>query len=74
VAGACKCGSEPWGSIKCGEFLTRLGLVSFSGRTLLNGVMELLLIYCESDRKCAKSNRIGTYMCVAFGEEGSFVL
>jgi hypothetical protein len=21
VAGSCKCGNEPWGSIKCGEFL-----------------------------------------------------
>jgi hypothetical protein len=21
VAGSCECGNEPWGSIKCGEFL-----------------------------------------------------
>ena len=24
VADACECGNEPWGSVKCGEFLDQL--------------------------------------------------
>jgi hypothetical protein len=38
VAGACDYGSEPLGSIKCGDVLNSRGPVSFSGRTLLRGV------------------------------------
>jgi hypothetical protein len=36
--GSCKCGDEPSGSINCGNFLSSLGPVSFSGRTLLHGI------------------------------------
>jgi hypothetical protein len=38
VAGSCKCGYEPSGSIKCGNFLSSLGIVGLSERTLFNGV------------------------------------
>jgi hypothetical protein len=38
VAGYCECGNEPLGSVKYGEFLDWLRPVSFSGRTVLEGV------------------------------------
>jgi len=38
VAGTCECGDESSGSIKCGNFLTNCGTVSFSGRTVLHAV------------------------------------
>ena len=38
MAGACECGNEPSGFIKCGEFLHYLGPVSFSRRSPLHGV------------------------------------
>ena len=28
VVGACECGNEPWGSIKCGEFLDWMELLA----------------------------------------------
>jgi len=37
----CKCGKEPSSSIECGNFMTSRGHVSFSGRTLLRGDMEI---------------------------------
>jgi hypothetical protein len=37
VAGTCKCGNEPSGSIKFRDFLISWGNVSYSGRTLLYG-------------------------------------
>jgi hypothetical protein len=40
VAGFCECGDEPSGERKCGDFLSSIGPVSFSGRTLLHGVSE----------------------------------
>jgi len=36
VAGACESGNETSGSIKCGDFLTSWGWVSFRGRTPLH--------------------------------------
>jgi len=36
VAGTCEGGDEPLGSIKCGNFLTSWGTVSFLGRTELH--------------------------------------
>ena len=41
MAGTCECGNEPSGSIKSGNFLTRRESVSFSRRTLLNGVWSI---------------------------------
>jgi hypothetical protein len=38
VAGSCECGNEPSGSINAGNFVTSLGPVSFSGRSLRYGV------------------------------------
>jgi hypothetical protein len=38
VAGSCERGDEPSGSVKCGDFLSSLGPVSFSGRTLVHVV------------------------------------
>ena len=38
VAGSYEYGDEPLGSINAGNFLSSLGRVSFSGRTLLHGV------------------------------------
>jgi hypothetical protein len=38
VAGSYECGNEPSGSINAGNFLSSLGRVSFSGRTMLHGV------------------------------------
>ena len=38
VADACECGTEPSGSVKCGNFLTSCKPVSFSRRTLHHGV------------------------------------
>ena len=38
LAGTCKCGNEPSGSIKYGELLDQLRLVSFSRRNLLHRV------------------------------------
>ena len=38
MAGTCKCGNEPSGSIECREF--DWGRVSFSSRTLLHGVSK----------------------------------
>jgi len=43
VAGTCEWNNEPWGSIKCGEFLG-WELASFSSRTLLRGVSKLLIL------------------------------
>ena len=40
MADACECGNEPSGSVKCGEFLDWLKLVSFSKRTLHHGVSK----------------------------------
>jgi len=37
---ACECCNEPSDSIKCGNSLTRWGLVSFSGRSPLQGVSD----------------------------------
>jgi hypothetical protein len=38
MAGSCEHGNEPWGSIKCGEFLDYIRVtVSFSRPTLLHG-------------------------------------
>ena len=39
MAGACECGNEPAGSIKCGEFLEKLRTVRFSERTVLHGAV-----------------------------------
>jgi hypothetical protein len=45
VAGTCEYGNELSGSIKCGEFLDFAAeLVSFLRRTLLHGVLLLLLL------------------------------
>jgi hypothetical protein len=45
VAGACQCGDELSGSIKCGKFLDYIrGPASFSRRTLLNEVIRELRI------------------------------
>jgi hypothetical protein len=38
VAGCCECGDELSDFINAGNFLSSLGCVSFSGRTLLYGV------------------------------------
>ena len=46
VLGTCECGKEPQSSIKCQEFLNYLRTVSFSGKTLLNGVIQLV---CQLD-------------------------
>jgi len=40
VACTCEFGIEPSGSIKCGEFLDWLKVVSLSRRTLLRGVSK----------------------------------
>jgi hypothetical protein len=40
VASSCECGYEPSGSINAGNFLSSSGRVSFSGRTLLHGVIK----------------------------------
>jgi hypothetical protein len=40
VVGFCECGNETPGSIKCGNFLSSCEPVSFSRRTLLQGVSE----------------------------------
>ena len=42
AAGCCECGSEPSDSIKCGNFLTSWGPISFSGRTLRREVRYLV--------------------------------
>jgi hypothetical protein len=52
VAGTCECGNEPWGSIKCGEFLG-WELVSFSSRTLPCGVSKLLILYGKIEANLA---------------------
>jgi hypothetical protein len=36
--------------------------------------VELLVIYCESNEKCAKLNTIHAHVSVEFREEGSFML
>ena len=38
MTGTCKCGNEPSGSVKCGEFLDQLRIGS--RRTLLHGVSK----------------------------------
>jgi hypothetical protein len=50
VAGSCECGDEPSGCIKCGEFLSTLGRVSFSERTLLHGVSSVQVI-CKGQKR-----------------------
>ena len=40
VAGTCECGNEPSGSIRCGEFLDQLKMVSVSRRTGLHRVSK----------------------------------
>ena len=40
MAGTCKCGNEPSGSINAGNFLTSWEPVSFPRRTLLHGVSK----------------------------------
>jgi hypothetical protein len=42
VASSFKCGHESSGSIKWGNFLSSLGRVSISGRTLLQAVTQLM--------------------------------
>ena len=42
MAGCCKCGNEPSGSITCGEF-SNCGSVSFLGRSLLHGINKRTL-------------------------------
>jgi hypothetical protein len=39
VAGSCECGNEPLGSTNAGNFVTSLGAVGISGRTVLHGVI-----------------------------------
>jgi hypothetical protein len=43
LAGPCKCKDELSGSIKCGNSLTSLGIITFSIRTLLQAVSNLSL-------------------------------
>jgi len=43
VAGICKCDNELSVSKKCGNFLSSLELVSFSRRTLLDGVRKQIM-------------------------------
>ena len=42
MAGVCESGDEPSGSIKCGDFLNSGETGSFSRRTLLHGVSNIL--------------------------------
>ena len=53
MAGTCKCGNEPSGSIKCGKFRDYLeNLFCFSKRTLLHGVSKYLvqpLSWCRGE-------------------------
>jgi hypothetical protein len=44
VAGNFECGNEPSGSIKYGNFLISYKPVSFSRRTLLHGVIIIIII------------------------------
>ena len=45
MAGICKCGNEPSDSINAGNFLSSLGLVSFSRKTLLHRVSKKVSKY-----------------------------
>jgi hypothetical protein len=45
VAGSCKCGDKPSGSINAGNLLSSLGCFSFSGTILLHGVS---LVMCTA--------------------------
>ena len=51
VAGCCDHGNEPSISIKCGNFLTRWGPVSFSRRTLLHGASYELHLHEFTNRQ-----------------------
>jgi len=44
VVGSCEHGNKHSGSIQGGEFLDRLVVVTFSRRTLLHGVSELISV------------------------------
>jgi hypothetical protein len=48
MAGSCECGDEHSDSIKCGDFFTSWGPVSFSTRTLLHGVSTGFFFTCLS--------------------------
>ena len=58
VAGSYECGSEPSGStIKCDNFLSSWGPLSFSGKILLHGVCQLHYgtnSFCKNVLKIAK--------------------
>ena len=51
VAGCCDHGNEPSISIKCGNFFTRWGPVSFSRRTLLHGASYELHLHEFTNRQ-----------------------
>jgi len=61
VAVTCEGGDELSGSVKCGNFLTNWGTVSFSGRTLLHAVSSYKWTRQYSKRHFLLGG------CVAFG-------
>ena len=61
MAGICECGNEPSGSIKCRKFLDS---VSFSRRTLLNGVSIYLYKPNMLNLLCDASSFAKIFICM----------
>ena len=58
VAGSCKRGNEPSGSVKCGEFLDCSAPGSFPRSTLLHGVRKYVRIPVAAQSKACVSGRL----------------
>ena len=56
MAGTCKRDDKPSGTIKCGNFFTNLGPVSFSGTSLLSGVIKSVPNKTCTMRRSTKSD------------------